>query len=197
MAEAMTSIPDANKAEGPLTEEMRQLLLRAQEGDQAALPGLRQLLDRRPELWRAFGNVAGHARDALVALGSGKSLLARESILRRMKELEADLAGPAPSPLERLLAERITICWLQNYLADLDAVHKDRAETRQACHAQRRASACQGRYLSAIRALAMVRKLLRASLTPLQLLKAPVAETGSTTKHGHDQNSRNTAAATR
>ena len=193
----MTSVPEAKKAEGPLTEEMRHLLLRAQEGDQAVLPELQQLLDARPELWRAFGNVAAHARDALVALGSGKSLLARESILRRMRELETELTGPAPSPLEKLLAERIVICWLQTYLADLDAVHKDRAETRQACHAQRRASACQGRYLSAIRALAQVRKLLRPLLSPLQLLKAPVAETGSTTKHGHDQNSRNTVGATR
>jgi hypothetical protein len=193
----MTAVPEAKWVEGPLTEEMRHLLLRAQEGDQAVLPELRQLLDGRPELWREFGNVAGHARDALVALGSGKSLLAREAIRRRMKELEVELAGPAPSPLEKLLAERIVICWLQTYLADLDAVHKDRAETRQASHAQRRASACQGRYLSAIRQLAMVRKLLRPSLTPLQLLKAPVSETGSTTKHGHEQISRPMAGATR
>jgi len=98
----MTSVPEANKAEGPLTEEMRHLLLRAQQGDQAVLPELRQLLDGRPELWREFGNVAGHARDALVALGSSKSLLARESILRRMKELEAELAGPSPSTANAL-----------------------------------------------------------------------------------------------
>jgi hypothetical protein len=174
----MASETETAKPEARYTEEMRQTLVRAQAGDASALPQLRQLLDGRPELWREFGDLARHARESMVALAAGKSLLARESVHRRMDELQAELAGPSPSPLEKLLVERVVVCWAQAYLADLDALAKDRAGTQQASFAQRRQSAAQARYLAAVKQLAVVRKLCKSAPTPLQLLKFPVDETG-------------------
>src|SRR5262245_56691085 len=95
--------PRPEPAEPPLTEQVRELLFRAQEGDQSVLPQLREVLDSRPGLWRQMGDLAGHARDALLALASGRSLLAKESIRRRLQEVQAELAGPTPSSLEGLL----------------------------------------------------------------------------------------------
>jgi hypothetical protein len=95
-----------------------------------------------------------------------------------MDEIEAELGGPSSSPLENLLVERIVICWLQNYLADLDAVQKDRADSLQASHAQRRQSAAQARYLAAIKQLAVVRRLLQQPRSTLESLRTPVNETG-------------------
>jgi hypothetical protein len=158
---------------------MRQTLLRAQAGDAGALPQLRQLLDERPDLWKEVGDLAWHAREAMVALAAGQSLLVKESVRRRLDELQAELAGPAPSPLEKLLVERVVVCWAQAYLADLDALGKDRAGSQQASFAQRRQSAAQARYLAAVKQLAAVRKLCKAAPSPVQLLKYPVHETGT------------------
>jgi hypothetical protein len=157
---------------------MRALLLRAQQGDQTVLPQLRELLDNRPELWRQFGDLADHARDALLRLAGGQSLLFRESVVRRMEELRAELAGPEPSPLEKLLVERIVLCWAQSYAADVSATEQTRGGSPDSSLALKRQTAAQNRYLSAIRQLATVRRLLREAPSPLQLLRMPVEETG-------------------
>ena len=52
----MAGMSEPKPTEGPYTEEMRQLLLRAQAGDPAVLPQLRELLDARPALWRQLGS---------------------------------------------------------------------------------------------------------------------------------------------
>jgi hypothetical protein len=188
----MEAAAATQQAERPFADEM-QLLLRAQVGDQACLPELRRLLDDRPELWRQFGDLARHVRDALLALASGKSLLARESISRRLDELQAELAGPSPSPLEKLLVERLVLCWAQGYLADLDAMQK--AGTPQAAHAQQRANSAQHRYLAAIKQLALVRKLLKPAPSTLDLLRFPVDETSGTKGSSHPRSRPPTATA--
>jgi hypothetical protein len=170
----MEAAAAAQQAEHPFADEMRQLL-RAQAGDHSCLPELRRLLNDRPELWRQFGDLARHVRDALLTLASGTSLLARESISRRLDELQAELSGPSPSPLEKLLVERLVLCWAQGYLADLDAMQK--AGTPQAAQAQRRADSAQARYLAAIKQLVLVRKLLKPVPSTLDLLRFPVDET--------------------
>src|SRR5262249_2835477 len=113
--------------EEPYAEEIRPLLLRAQQGDVSVQGPLRDLLDNRPELWQRMGDLVGHVGEALLTLASGKSLLARESIRRRIDELRADLAGPSPSPVERLLVDRVVVCWAACHLADLDALQKAQA----------------------------------------------------------------------
>ena len=37
----------------------------------------------------------------------------------RLSSLKQEILGPAATPLERLLVERIAVCWLQAYLADI------------------------------------------------------------------------------
>ena len=74
--------------------------------------------------------------------------------------LTKELAGPQPCPLERLLVERIVLCWLHLYSTEaLYAQHRQELSLRQAeCYEQRLGKA-QARYLSAIRTLAQVRRL--------------------------------------
>ena len=172
----MAGTAEAKKGAEPYTEQMRQLLLRAQAGDPAVLPQLRELLDARPALWRRLGDLTGHVEEALLGLVAGRSVLARESVRRRMDELRAELAGPAASAVERLLVGRVVICWAQVHLADLEATQKARAGP-QGAHAERRQSGAQARYLAALKMLTLVRKLARPPLSPLALLGAPIAET--------------------
>ena len=109
----MAGMSEPKPTEGPYTEAERRLLQRAQAGDPAVLSELRELLGSRPELWRRLGDLAGHVEEVLVGLAAGRSLLARESVRRRMDELRAELAGPAPSPVEKLLVGRAVVCWAQ------------------------------------------------------------------------------------
>ena len=161
--------PTANPTQAgrPYTEEMRQVLERAQQGDRSVLPRLRELLDERPELWREAGDLAAHAREAMLNLAAGGSLLLREAVARKMAELEGELAGPQPSPVERLLAGRAALCWAQAHLADLDALQKGRAGGAQDAQAQRRQNAAQARYLAALKQLVLVRKLLTPPVAPI------------------------------
>ena len=74
--------------------------------------------------------------------------------------LTAELAGPQPSPLERLLVERIVLCWLHLHYAEaLYVQHLEKLTLRQDEFFQQRISKAQARYLSAIRTLAQVRRL--------------------------------------
>jgi hypothetical protein len=85
------------------TVEMRELLERAQAGDEKVLPQLHELLDRHPELWRQFGELGGHVVQALIDHASGPSLLAKASIQRRVDALKAELTTPETTAVERLV----------------------------------------------------------------------------------------------
>jgi hypothetical protein len=79
-----------------------------------------------------------------------------EAIVARLEQLRTELAGPAPSPVERLLAERAASCWLgvaraEHYLASA-GVHDE--------HAQRSLDRANKRYLSTLATLARVRKMV-------------------------------------
>ncbi len=77
------------------------------------------------------------------------------SILEKASALRAELA--AKSPLEKLLVERIIVCWTESYLLDLCVSATADAKLR-AFHLKRQISAHR-RYVSSIKALAQVRKL--------------------------------------
>src|SRR5262245_19103886 len=134
---AMAGVTEPIPGEVPYTEAMRSLLQRGQQGDASVLPQLRELLDERPELWQRLGNLTGHVEEALLDMAAGKSLLARESIRRRMESLRAELSVPPASAVERLLIDRIVIGWAQCNLADLDDLQKTRTGPPQSFHAQR------------------------------------------------------------
>jgi hypothetical protein len=152
-------------------EQLRELVRRAHEGDAGVLPRLRRLLDERPEIWEQAGDLARHAEQALLELVAGRSLFAREAVGRKLAELKAGLAGPEPTPLERLLVERIAVCWLEVHHLDLEVAALPRvpAAGPPGVYAQRRLDSAQRRYLQAIKALATVRKLLLPRLAPLEI----------------------------
>ena len=150
-------------AEAPETERMRRLLERAEQGDRSVLPALEMLLDAKPEIWRAYGDLARVAEDAWVELVAGPNLLLKESLRRKLAELKSELlSGPAASPLERLLVERVGAGWLQTAYADASAAQaREKAlDLAQLEQQQRRQERAQKGYLAAIRTLATVRKLL-------------------------------------
>jgi hypothetical protein len=132
---------------------------RAEGGDETALPALRQCMDTVPALVEALGDLAGQVETSLIRTAAGNNLAFKEGLSRKMNQLRRDVAGPNPSPLERLLADRIALCWLSLHDAEVRFAQFKDSTIKQADHWQRRIDSAHRRYLTAIKALATVRKL--------------------------------------
>jgi len=151
----------------PAAADLARLLEAARRGDPAALPALRTFLDENPAVWRHAGDLAAHAERAWVELAAGPDLMARELLTRQLAALKAELAGPAPTPLERLLVERVAATWLQaNYADAVVALARD-VSVKQAELALERQDRAHRRHLAAVAALATVRRLLPAACRPI------------------------------
>ena len=141
--------------------EMAHLLAQAEQGDASVLPALRNYLDQTPGLWQTVGNLAYQAQAALIERASGTNLLLQEALGRQLEAMRQELSGPAPTPLERLLVDRIVLCWLRLSIAEvLEAQAPPDRSPRQAEWAQSQIDRAQKRLVEASKALAQVRRLL-------------------------------------
>ena len=150
----------------PPAEPLRDALERTRRGDREALPALRAALDTHPEIWLDYGDLADHAERAWSDLIAGPDLALAESLGRKVAALKVELAGPAPTPLERLLAARVAACWLQTHYADAAMAQAGQVSVRQEDLAQKRQARAHKSYLTAIAALATVRRLLPGTSLP-------------------------------
>ena len=163
-------------AETEALERLQTLVKRAEQGDESALPTLRAALDANPWIWERYGDLAQQSQAAWLQLIAGPNLLLRESVERKAEQLRAELAGPGPSPLERLLVERVIACWLQVQYADAAYAQQTSPSPGQHTAALKRQAGSHQRYLHSIKTLATVRKLLRPALSPVDLALRPIAE---------------------
>ena len=92
------------------------------------------------------------------------SVAANSAIPRKLARLRAELEGPAPNSIERLLAERAAFCWLVVWQYESVLVHATEMTNKQSEFHQRRIDAAHRRFLSAVRTLAQVRKLAIPSI---------------------------------
>jgi hypothetical protein len=140
-----------------LIHDLRKWSDRATKGDKAARDQLRRLLDR-PDCFRLFRDLAGRVRNAVIHKATGGDWFGVELTQLETDRLRAELLGPSPSAVERLLVERVAIGWLEVHSAEYQiAVCKARHREywqHQVNHAHRR-------FLSALRLLAAVRHLPR------------------------------------
>lgn len=109
----------------------------------------------------------------------GRNLLHREAWERQAQTLEQELAGPHPSPLERVLCERIASCWLDAHLADLssaDWLKRDGMNRAAGDYCLRRQDRAHARFVGAVVALARVRRLLAPPLVAQVNIAQPGAQ---------------------
>jgi len=138
---------------------IRALLQRAAKGDTATLPAIRKLLENPANIDYFGGNLAKRAQWAFLRAMAGEDLAVQEAISAKLTALRKELQGENPTPVEVLLVERIVTCWLQVQDADLRAGSAKDTTFKQADYNQRRMDAANRRYLAALKALALVRKL--------------------------------------
>lgn len=123
------------------------------------LPALREVLRDADAVAIFGGNMAENLCNDLVRKAAGDNLAFREALFRKLELLRAELAGPTPSPVERLLAERVTTCWLWLHDLEIRFVQAKNLSISQAEYHQQAIDRAHRRYLVAIRTLALVRKL--------------------------------------
>jgi hypothetical protein len=141
-------------------DDLRKFLKRAQTGDETTLPVLRKILQDSATVDRFGGDLARQAELSLIDNAAGKNLAFREAMTRKLQLLRAELAGPDPTPVERLLVERVVACWLQVQDADIRYAQSQKDCTlTQGDYYQRRMDRAHKRYLSALKTLAVVRKV--------------------------------------
>jgi hypothetical protein len=157
--------------EGKVTYRLRDekeiaMMKRAQNGDTAAVPAMRRVLD---EICAQNGGklparmaTASKLTEAFTRQLSGvDDLLLRECIIRETEQMRDTVAGPNPTPLESLLAERIAFCYLHVQYAEV--VYQGTLQQGATSHDQApfldRIDGAQRRYLAAIKMLAQVRRI--------------------------------------
>jgi hypothetical protein len=143
--------------------ELYEVFDRTQRGDLEALPRIRELLEDRPELWQSYGDVARHALSSWIKLIAGENLALEVSTTRKADSMRAEVAGPAPSPLELLLADRVVATWLQLAHAEVMLAQARDASLKLLIFAEKRLDGATRRHLTAIGALATLRRLLPTS----------------------------------
>ena len=148
---------EAKKA--PSVEELDEFLRRAREGDVATLPALKKMVEDPNIVDSLGGDLANEAQESFVSAAAGNNLAFKTSLNRKLANLRSELAGSTPTPLEKLLVERIVACWLQLHLADIQYAQSKNLTIRQGEYHQNRMDKAQRRYLFAIKTLAIVRKL--------------------------------------
>ncbi|WP_169973117.1 hypothetical protein [Tautonia rosea] len=159
-SEAETEIPRT-------AEELRSLLDRAKLGDRSTLPQVRALLsDPERSRWYVenLGSPPNWLKNHMAERVAPKDLMVRESFHRKLDEVREELAGPDPTPMERLLAERAAWCWAEVNIRQISYEQAENLTLRQAEFQQKRIDAAHRRFLSAIKTLATVRKLALPAL---------------------------------
>ena len=184
MSKSPTSA-NASRIEKNETKKIAGLIRRAEGGDKAALSTFREIFDTKPEVWEEVGNLARQAEHAMVNATAGGNEVLKAAVYRKLREMKEELAGPAPTRLERLLVERVVVCWLHVHYADITYAQRMKDLNREwGDFYQRRQDRAQRRYLSAIRTLAQVRRLLipavQVNIGAQQTNVAKVAKSGST-----------------
>jgi hypothetical protein len=147
---------------------MSELLDRAERGEASEADVVRHLR-AEPRTWRFLGDLALQARASFARVLGHKHLGLKHSMQFKADEVLAEVAGPNPTPLERLLAERIATTWLELYALDMMVAQEVKPGVGKLLPAgveaaDKRRGRAHRRYLAAIHELALVRRLLVPAL---------------------------------
>ena len=147
-------------------EEALDVLRRAERGDESALPRLRELFRADAGgllVGLCGGDLAAQAEAAATGRMAGENLAFKEALTAKLAALRLELAGPEPTAVVRLLAERAALCWLDAHDWELRHNHAMRRAggltPAQSEHYQKMRDRSQRRYLQALKALAQVQKM--------------------------------------
>jgi hypothetical protein len=112
--------------------------------------------DFEASLLRFRGDMARNAMEMLISKISDDPYT-RECLRLKVGRLQHELAEDAPSPIEKILAERVAVRYLDTYYSDMLA--DSTCNLAAGDLSQRRQDRAQRRYLQAVKGLAECRKI--------------------------------------
>ena len=160
-----------------------EIIKTARGGDPKAGDEFRELYRVDPEAFRATtDSIVLAARDAIVdAILPKEDHIGRITLDEWLEKMARDLEGPNPSPVERILAGRATLCWLDAYRCDYEAIKTHNLGESVRIIGMRicRQDRAHRRLLSALKMLAEIRNLplfrLQVSIQPPPPMRAQTA----------------------
>jgi hypothetical protein len=163
----------------PEGKELQRVLELAERGDKRCMPQIRSLLadpDRALAWIDTLGNIANHVRHQLLNQAFGKNILLKDLTSRRMNDMQEAIAGPDATPLELLLAERITLTWFALNIAEHSAANLNGVDIPAADWRRRRLDSAAARFNAACTTLARIRRLARPRIQTLVNVAAANAQ---------------------
>jgi hypothetical protein len=105
----------------------------ASDGDERASLALIDACQSVPQLWGYLSTLSSAAVhswvDLLAPAGPGREIV-RRATEKEIERKRNEVAGEDPSPLERLLAERVALCWVVATYVDAEYTASSRGEYR-------------------------------------------------------------------
>ncbi len=143
----------------PLSPEVLAIQARIPQGDLCLTSAeARKMIQAVPEFAKLRQTPAGDLLDCLVRRYY-PNVLEQELVRHQVEQVRLDLAGPTPTHLEALLAERAAVCWLACNVYERAAESVQDLKLADGMYRQRKIDGAHRRFLSAIKTLATVRKL--------------------------------------
>jgi hypothetical protein len=142
-------------------DEQADLRRRAKGGELEAIRELTAIHHDIDDIGIDEGDLAVRAELALVELATS-TLSEQTKLVRHLARRRTELDGPAPSPIERLLVDRVVTCELHlNYLEERFVQALKKGPNFEAeKHLERLVAGANRRLLQSIKTLAQVRRLL-------------------------------------
>jgi len=159
-------VPQIQGHEKLSLEDLNAIIDRAMTGDESTLPTIKQWLDKDPTIWLAVCGLAKRVESAWIQAIAKQDLITREALERQVIDLKRTLQAEYSSPLEHLIIDTITTTWLAWKQAQLSAAQQIQRYGNTLTQAQQNhLTACQKRYLLAVKELARIRQLLTPRTT--------------------------------
>jgi len=149
-------------------DRLRALSREAEGGDRGARAELRRTVAKcLPTVIAEASDVARRAERMLIKTISAGEPLMQETLEARLDHMRGEIAGEHPTPLERLLAERVVAGWLLVEVLEVlgaaqfrrDAPKGSQVSPSYTIQMSRILESATRRHLAAIQTLARVRKL--------------------------------------
>lgn len=142
------------------TCDILQLRELADKGNTEAREALRKQLQDKPELAQQLTTLAFAAQEGRLQQMLDKMDGARLLFREQMRDMQQRIAGDNPTPLERLLADRVVMCWFDVQDHELRySMLNGESTYKQFEWRSRMLDRARNRYLSAVIALAKIRRL--------------------------------------
>jgi hypothetical protein len=163
-----------------LLDELKGYIEAAHNGNEEAIAHMEQALELIPSIARKWGNLNLMVERGFIERTATNDPVVQKSVKVTLENMREELAGPNPSPLELLGAERVASCWLQLHYAELIYNQElPNLSLEQDAYHQKRLDRLHRRYLSAMRSLAQVRKLLKPKVAQINIGEKQQINTGA------------------